>query len=94
MVVNPAPLTTQEFSLIASVGNGVETQTDNFDTASECLAFAESEKFAENPIGVDFDPEEFVARVRKVTSGGDNRHSRHLLTLVFFGMTGRRPKLA
>ena len=45
-------------------GNGVETQVDNFDTAEECMAFMESTSFAENPIGVDYDPDEFVKRVR------------------------------
>ena len=28
------------------------------------MAFIESASFAENPIGVDFDPEEFVKKVR------------------------------
>jgi hypothetical protein len=46
-------------------GNGAETQVDNFNTDEECMAFAVGEKFAENPIGVDFDPEEFVKRVRR-----------------------------
>lgn len=34
------------------------------------MAFIESASFAENPIGVDFDPEEFVKRVR---SGEDEK---------------------
>ena len=45
-------------------GNEVEMQVENFDTAEEGMEFIESESFAENPIGVDFDPEEFVKRVR------------------------------
>ena len=45
-------------------GNEVETQVDNFATAEEGMAFIEGESFAENPIGVDFDPEVFVRRVR------------------------------
>lgn len=45
-------------------GNEVETQVDNFDTPEEGVAFIEGESFAENPIGVDFDPEEFMRRVR------------------------------
>lgn len=45
-------------------GNEVETQVDNFDTAEEGVAFIEGESFAENPIGVDFQPEVFVQRVR------------------------------
>ena len=45
-------------------GSQVETQVDNFDTAEEGMDFIEGESFAENPIGVDFDPEDFVKRVR------------------------------
>ena len=45
-------------------GTEVETQVDNFDTAEEGMHYIEGESFAENPIGVDFDPEEFVKRVR------------------------------
>ena len=45
-------------------GNGVETQVDNFDTAEECMSFISSESFATNSIGVDYDPKEFVQRVR------------------------------
>jgi catechol-2,3-dioxygenase len=52
-------------------GNELETQVDNFDTAEEAIAFMGSEKFAENPVGVDFEPEEFVRRVR----GGEDEAS-------------------
>jgi len=51
-------------------GNDVETQVDNFDTVAETMAFMESPEFTENPIGVDFDPEDFVRRVRK---GGEEQ---------------------
>jgi len=51
-------------------GNGIEFQVDNFDSASEAVAFMESDAFAENPVGVDFDPDEFVRRVR---GGEDER---------------------
>lgn len=51
-------------------GNEAETQVDNFDTPEEGVAFIEGESFAENPIGVDFDPEELVRRVR---AGEDDR---------------------
>jgi catechol-2,3-dioxygenase len=43
-------------------GNNVELQTDNFDTAEEAQEFLESDAFAENPIGVLFDPDELAAR--------------------------------
>lgn len=51
-------------------GNEVETQVDNFDTVEETIAFMEGPEFEENPMGVDFDPDEFVRRVR---SGEDER---------------------
>ena len=50
-------------------GSEVETQVDNFDSAEESMRFIEGESFAENPVGVDFDPEAFVRRVR---SGEDD----------------------
>jgi catechol 2,3-dioxygenase-like lactoylglutathione lyase family enzyme len=43
-------------------GNQVELQVDNFDTADECHAWFRSREFAENPIGVVFDPDELVAK--------------------------------
>ncbi|KAK3686696.1 hypothetical protein LTR37_019576 [Vermiconidia calcicola] len=51
-------------------GNGAETQVDNFDTDEESMEYIQSENFAENPIGVDYDPEEFVKRLR---SGEDEK---------------------
>lgn len=51
-------------------GNEAETQVDNFETKEECMEFIEGESFAENPIGVDFDPEELVRRVK---SGEDHK---------------------
>lgn len=44
-------------------GNQVELQVDNFDTDEEGNAFFASPEFAENPIGVDFDPEELGRRL-------------------------------
>ena len=51
-------------------GNEVETQVDNFDTVEETLAFMDGPEFGENPIGVDFDPEELMKRIH---SGEDER---------------------
>ena len=48
--------------------NTIEVQVDNFDTPEEANAFMEGRYFRENPIGTDFDPEEFV---RKVRAGAD-----------------------
>ncbi|KAK8108099.1 Glyoxalase/Bleomycin resistance protein/Dihydroxybiphenyl dioxygenase [Apiospora kogelbergensis] len=45
-------------------GNRIEFQVDLFDTAEEANAYMASSAFAENPIGVEFDPDEFVRRVR------------------------------
>ena len=45
-------------------GNNLETQIDTFDTAEEATTFLMSEEFEENPYGVDFDPEEFVEKLK------------------------------
>lgn len=42
--------------------NQVELQIDNFATAQEVQAYLDSGKFHANPIGVEFDPDELVAR--------------------------------
>ena len=44
--------------------NQVELQIDNFATRQECRAFMRSEAFARNPVGVEYDPDDFVARFR------------------------------
>lgn len=44
-------------------GNMLETQVDNFDDADAATEFMKSEAFAQNPIGVDFDPEELIQRL-------------------------------
>lgn len=41
-------------------GNQLETQVDALPTVEECNAAMKSEDFAENPFGVDFDPEELI----------------------------------
>ncbi|KAF5008753.1 hypothetical protein FDECE_4990 [Fusarium decemcellulare] len=48
-------------------GNMLETQVDNFDTVEEATAFMTSEKFSENPIGTDFDPEELISAINQGT---------------------------
>ena len=42
--------------------NRVELQIDNFGTAEECQAYFQSQAFAENPVGVTYDPEELCRR--------------------------------
>lgn len=44
-------------------GNMLETQTDNFATVDEADKFMKSNKFSENPIGTDFDPEDIITRM-------------------------------
>jgi catechol-2,3-dioxygenase len=50
-------------------GNEIEYQVDNFDTAEEATQFMMGNAYKVNPIGIPFDPEEFVKRVR---SGEDH----------------------
>jgi len=50
-------------------GNHIETQVDNFDTNEETNAYLTSEEFLVNPLGVDFDPEQLVQRLK---SGEDH----------------------
>ena len=51
-------------------GNELEVQVDNFETSELAIEFMESDAFARNPVGVDYDPEEFV---RRVESGEDEK---------------------
>ncbi len=45
-------------------GNRMEFQVDACKTNAEANAFMEGPGFAQNPIGVEFDPDEFLARIR------------------------------
>ncbi|KAH7141943.1 glyoxalase bleomycin resistance protein dioxygenase [Dactylonectria macrodidyma] len=51
-------------------GNMIETQVDNFDTVEDATVFMMSDKFAQNPIGTDFDAEEMIAAIK---NGEDDR---------------------
>jgi catechol 2,3-dioxygenase-like lactoylglutathione lyase family enzyme len=42
--------------------NRVELQIDNFATAEECQSYFRSKAFADNPVGVTYDPEELCRR--------------------------------
>jgi catechol-2,3-dioxygenase len=44
--------------------NQVELLIDNFATARDGQAFMKSPSFAKNPIGIEYDPDDFVARFR------------------------------
>ena len=52
-------------------GNQIELQVDNFATPEESTAFIESESFARNPVGVPFDPDAFVERLRAGETAAD-----------------------
>ena len=46
-------------------GNQIETQVENFTDPVQATDFMSSKEFAENPLGVDFDPEDFITRLTK-----------------------------
>lgn len=49
-------------------GNQMELQVDCFDTPEEANAFMEGPDFALNPIGVEFDPEDWLRRLQSGTA--------------------------
>lgn len=51
-------------------GNQIETQVDNFDTVDDANASMNNPEFAENPIGVDYDPEDLI---RRLEAGEDEK---------------------
>ena len=63
-------------------GNHLETQVDNFDTADAATEYMESQEFAENSVGFDFEAEDLVARLR---SGEDHKSIKRRIG------TGPRP---
>jgi catechol 2,3-dioxygenase-like lactoylglutathione lyase family enzyme len=61
-VINHGPTTSLYYS--DPDKNQIELQVDNYDDIEDATAFFYSEAFAENPIGVEFDPDELLARLR------------------------------
>ncbi len=59
--VNHGPTTSMYYA--DPDGNRIEFQVDNFPTAAEANAFCASPEFAENSVGVDFDPADLVRRL-------------------------------
>ena len=51
-------------------GNQMEFQVDCFNSSEEANGFIEA-KFSANPIGVEFDPDDWLARLRSGTPGSD-----------------------
>lgn len=64
--INHGPTTSMYFR--DPDGNEVELQVDNFPTMDECVAWFSSEDFEENPIGLDFDPELLLRKLRSGAS--------------------------
>ncbi|WPN44560.1 VOC family protein [Pseudomonas sp. P8_241] len=60
--INHGPTTSLYFS--DPEGNNIELQVDNFPDQSDAAAFFKTEIFANNPIGIEFDPDEMVAMWR------------------------------
>jgi catechol-2,3-dioxygenase len=54
-------------------GNQMEFQVDAFDTAEESNAYISGPPFEVNPVGVEFDPEQWLAAVREGASLEDFR---------------------
>ncbi|MCI2420026.1 VOC family protein [Saccharopolyspora sp. K220] len=52
-------------------GNQIELQVDNFETAAEGVEFMESDSFAKNPVGVPFDPDSLLKRLRAGENAAD-----------------------
>jgi catechol-2,3-dioxygenase len=48
-------------------GNQMEFQVDCFDSSEDANAFMEGPHFAANPIGVEYDPDDWLARLRAGT---------------------------
>lgn len=46
-------------------GNQIETQVDSFETPEEANAYMETPDYGENPIGVDFDPEDMIQKLQE-----------------------------
>jgi hypothetical protein len=44
-------------------GNHIETQAEVFKTAEEATEFMMGRQYNENPLGVDFDPEDILRRL-------------------------------
>lgn len=67
--VNHGPTTSMYY--VDPDGNQVELQVDNFERAEDLLAWFRTDAFAENPIGVPFDPERLVAAYEAGTPDAD-----------------------
>lgn len=60
-VINHGPTTSLYYA--DPDGNQLELQVENYETVEESTQFFFSAAFAENPIGVEFDPEDLIRRL-------------------------------
>jgi catechol 2,3-dioxygenase-like lactoylglutathione lyase family enzyme len=60
--VNHGPTTSMYYT--DPDGNRIELQIDNFATAEEGQAWMRSRAFQDNPVGVEYDPDDLLARFR------------------------------
>jgi catechol 2,3-dioxygenase-like lactoylglutathione lyase family enzyme len=61
-VINHGPTTSLYYE--DPDANNIELQIDNYDSIDDATAFFYSDAFAENPVGVEFDPEVLLARLK------------------------------
>jgi catechol 2,3-dioxygenase-like lactoylglutathione lyase family enzyme len=61
-VINHGPTTSLYYA--DPDGNQIEFQVENFATIEEGTDFFYSDAFKDNPVGVEFDPDDLLARVR------------------------------
>jgi catechol-2,3-dioxygenase len=52
-------------------GNQTECQVDCFESTKECNEYIRGPAFADNPVGVEFDPEDWLSQVRAGKSFSD-----------------------
>lgn len=70
-------------------GNQMEFQVDAFATKAECNTFITGPEMAANPIGVEFDPEEWLARLRAGIPAAELLHRQvHLPVSPLRGSAG------
>lgn len=80
-------------------GNKVELQVDNFDTPEEADGFMRSPLFVENPVGTDFDPDEWSTGILSKmhedgTEGLSREEIRRIKTRKEIGARPRVPGFA
>lgn len=70
-------------------GNQIELQVDNYDDIEDATAFFYSPAFAENPIGVEFDPDDLL---RRLEAGEDETELKRRPDIGKVGLEGVKLK--